>query len=344
MANTRAAPRRVNTGARRLPRRKVRVCHGASYAFGIGLAAVCAFIYFFHSSRSSQTPVPAAAALASSSTGSGTGSDANGESLSKKLSAAHPPKNRIEASRNATVMIETAWGVTGSGFFIDDKGHIVTNRHVVSISKEDIKRASEMSAIFKAGIEREKKYLAQLRENPRFVADANLQSAVKERERLLEGQVEKSDKLDFIIYKAEFIGPRDIKVSLIDGSELPVQWIELSNDQDLALLLVSGSDSPYISRADTAALAQGQQLFTVGTPQGLKFSVTSGIFSGWQEIGGVNVLQTDAPINPGNSGGPLLTMNGQVVGVNTAILAKAQGIGFALPIDAVFKEFPKHLK
>ena len=131
---------------------------------------------------------------------------------------------------------------------------------------------------------------------------------------------------------------------MIDGTELPVQWVEISDNQDLALLLVAGNDSPFIARADTKILAQGQQLYTIGTPQGLKFSVTSGIFSGWQEIAGFQVLQTDAPINPGNSGGPLLDNTGQVVGVNTAVLAKAQGIGFALPIDVVFKEFQKHLK
>jgi S1-C subfamily serine protease len=82
-----------------------------------------------------------------------------------------------------------------------------------------------------------------------------------------------------------------------------------------------------------------QKLFTVGNPQGLRFTVTSGIFSGWQNINNVKTIQTDAPINPGNSGGPLLNENGKVIGVNTAILNNSQGIGFALPIDYVFSDF-----
>jgi len=81
----------------------------------------------------------------------------------------------------------------------------------------------------------------------------------------------------------------------------------------------------------------------VGNPSGLKFTVTSGIFSGWQDINGVKVLQTDAAINPGNSGGPLLSEDGKVVGVNTAILKSAQGIGFALPINYVSEEFAGYI-
>ncbi len=314
---------------------------GRAVMVGIGLLALGVALYFVYSSRIAEKPQPVAASPVTASTG--TGGESNPDSISRRLATSYPPKNEIEASRNATVLIETAWGATGSGFFVDDQCHIVTNRHVVSIDKEAIKDAAQQSATAKTAIEKEKAALERLRQHPRFSTEKNMQAYVQRRQRQLEELTEKLDRFDFGLYRAEYVGPGDIKVSLIDGTELQVEWVELSSEKDLALLRVSGIDSPYIRRSDTAALAQGRQLYTVGMPQGLKFAVTSGIFSGWQEINGTRVLQTDAPINPGNSGGPLLNTDGRVIGVNTAILASAQGIGFAIPIDTVFKEFPKHL-
>jgi len=82
-----------------------------------------------------------------------------------------------------------------------------------------------------------------------------------------------------------------------------------------------------------------ERLYTVGNPQGLAYTVTSGVFSGERGEGNQRVLQTDAPINPGNSGGPLITASGQVVGINTMVARGMQGIGFAIPIEAVYEEF-----
>jgi S1-C subfamily serine protease len=84
----------------------------------------------------------------------------------------------------------------------------------------------------------------------------------------------------------------------------------------------------------------GARLYTVGSPLGLAYTVTSGIFSGERQLGTQRLLQTDAPINPGNSGGPLLNEAGMVVGINTMGVRGAQGLGFAIPIEAALQEFP----
>ena len=67
--------------------------------------------------------------------------------------------------------------------------------------------------------------------------------------------------------------------------------------------------------------------------------MTSGIFSGYTRVGDEDMLQTDAPINPGNSGGPLIDENGHIVGINTSIARKSEGIGFAIPINVALTEF-----
>jgi S1-C subfamily serine protease len=83
----------------------------------------------------------------------------------------------------------------------------------------------------------------------------------------------------------------------------------------------------------------GERLYTIGNPSGLTDTVTSGVFSGQRGAGSQRLLQTDAPINPGNSGGPLVTESGRVVGINSMVMRGVQGIGFAIPIEAVYEEF-----
>jgi len=108
---------------------------------------------------------------------------------------------------------------------------------------------------------------------------------------------------------------------------------------ELAIFQLPADHCPHLDPGDSAHLAQGERLYTIGNPSGLAYSVTSGIFSGDRGNGRQRFLQTDAPINPGNSGGPLITENGQVVGINTLVLRGAQGIGFAIPIEAAYEEF-----
>jgi serine protease Do len=112
--------------------------------------------------------------------------------------------------------------------------------------------------------------------------------------------------------------------------------IGADKETDLALLKIKSSVTlPYISFGDSDALEVGEWVVAIGNPFGLDNTVTAGILSAkFRNIGSntlVRFLQTDASINPGNSGGPLLNMDGEVIGINTAIAAQGQGIGFAIP-------------
>jgi serine protease Do len=107
-------------------------------------------------------------------------------------------------------------------------------------------------------------------------------------------------------------------------------------ETDLALLKIKADISlPHLPFGDSDALKVGQWVMAIGNPFGLDHTVTAGIVSAKGRTIGAgpydNFIQTDASINPGNSGGPLINLDGQVVGINTAIIASGQGIGFAIP-------------
>jgi S1-C subfamily serine protease len=140
--------------------------------------------------------------------------------------------------------------------------------------------------------------------------------------------------------KVEESGRAGFTVSLIDGTEFRSLHARNAEQMDLALIQLPATHCPHVPVTRSDRVAQGERLFTIGNPSGLNYSVTSGVFSGQRIIGKQRYLQTDAPINPGNSGGPLLTEDGHVVGVNTMTLRGTQGIGFAIPIEAVFETFP----
>ena len=163
----------------------------------------------------------------------------------------------------------------GSGFIIDDKGHILTNNHVVD-------DADEIKVILK-------------------------------------------DHKDI---RAKVIG-RDAKTDLA--------LIKIKSWKGLQLIRFGNSDE----------LRVGDWVMAIGNPFGLDHTVTAGIVSAKGRVIGAgpydNFIQTDASINPGNSGGPLINLKGEVVGINTAIFAGGQGIGFAIPINTV-KELLSQLK
>ncbi len=129
----------------------------------------------------------------------------------------------------------------------------------------------------------------------------------------------------------------EVKVNLPDSDKpLPAKVVGRDPEMDLALLKIEdGENLPYLEFGDSAKLKVGQWVLAIGNPFGLENTVTAGIISAMGRIIGAgpfdNFIQTDASINPGNSGGPLLDLEGRVIGVNTAIVAAGQGIGFAIP-------------
>ncbi len=135
----------------------------------------------------------------------------------------------------------------------------------------------------------------------------------------------------------------EITVTIIGfEKELPATVVGADYDLDLALLKVNVErELPFLELGDSDQIRAGNWVIAIGNPYGLDHTVTTGVISAKgrpinvQDRHYENLLQTDASINPGNSGGPLLNLNGEVVGINTAINAQAQGIGFAIPTSTV---------
>ncbi len=133
-------------------------------------------------------------------------------------------------------------------------------------------------------------------------------------------------------------GADEINVTLSDGRSLPAIVIGADKKLDLALLKIEAGGSLPITRlGDSDKLQVGEWVMAIGNPFGLEQTVTAGIVSAKGRVIGAgpydDFIQTDASINPGNSGGPLFNTAGEVVGINTAIIARAQGIGFAIPVN-----------
>ena len=147
------------------------------------------------------------------------------------------------------------------------------------------------------------------------------------------------DKSGYVVTNNHVVENADkIVVKLNDDHEFDAKVVGRDPNTDIALLKVdSDTDLPFIKLGDSKKLKVGQWVVAIGSPFGLERTVTAGIVSAKGRVIGSgpydDFIQTDASINPGNSGGPLLNMDGEVVGINTAIIASATGIGFAIPIS-----------
>jgi len=174
--------------------------------------------------------------------------------------------NTIRFERDAFLHVHPARGI-GSGFIIDDRGHMLTNHHITA-------------------------------------------------------------------------GSREIEVALTDGRAFEGKLVGSDPANDLAVVKIDARDLPVTELGNSNELRVGQTVIAIGNPFGLVGgpSVTVGVVSALNrhilaERVYENLIQTDASINPGNSGGPLLDLAGRVVGINTANIPGAQGIGFAIPIN-----------
>jgi serine protease Do len=157
------------------------------------------------------------------------------------------------------------------------------------------------------------------------------------------------DKSGYILTNEHVVGAanesgRKILVTLTDGRKLPGTVIGADHTTDVALVKVEGNNLPAAQIGTVKGLIPGQMAVAIGNPFGLRFTVTHGVVSAlgrpYASPDGriyADLIQHDALINPGNSGGALVNLQGQIIGINTLVDRRAQGIGFAIPIDTALK-------
>jgi S1-C subfamily serine protease len=133
-------------------------------------------------------------------------------------------------------------------------------------------------------------------------------------------------------------GARQLAVTLTSGTVLSAAIVGTDPATDLAVIRAEGSNLPYAALGDSASLRVGQLVIAIGNPFGFQSTVSTGVVSALgralrSQEGRLieDIIQHTAPLNPGNSGGPLVDSRGRIVGINTAIIMMAQGIGFSIP-------------
>lgn len=141
----------------------------------------------------------------------------------------------------------------------------------------------------------------------------------------------------------------EVKVTLKDGRMFDAKVIGRDSFSDLAVIKIAGTALPVVKFGDPNKLRVGQYVFAIGNPYAYENSVSSGLISGLHReaknftpafgarTGALNFIQTDVPLNPGSSGGPLISLAGEVIGINSFIRDEAQNIGFAIPSNTAQK-------
>jgi serine protease Do len=318
--------------------------------FGFGalvLAAVATggvVYYLMRSAHSEREPAAVAAQVSA-----GVPAAAGLAAATGAAPAAAGAVDAVEAARRATVFIRTAWGL-GSGFIIDADCHVVTNRHVVETDAARVTANVDHNPEIQTRIATTQQRLqnaivaAQLHRRVLAGQPGNNLELIELDARIHQMQqdlMSLPQQVDADVTKrvndADHSG---FSVVLLDGTHYEGLHARLSEGADLAVFQLPANDCPFIVADRNAALRVSQRVYTIGNPSGLGYTVTTGVVSGMRELDGRTYVQTDAPINPGNSGGPLITEQGRVIGINSLVMRGVQGIGFAIPIDVVFTEFP----
>jgi serine protease Do len=295
--------------------------------------------------------------------------------IEKDLTEKYRPKSEIEKASLSTVTIKTSIG-QGSGFFINEDGYILTNKHVLRLDENDMKKADELFNRVDSGIELYEATLAEKEKRLRK-RRSDLDDYKADIDRMTDPNVQKIAMQDYRSQSAQYDYDkaqlrkqqneheenkskyqqgkrglfntarsaeydRQFVIVLKDKTELEANLVAVSNNHDLALLRIERCRSPYLQSGATNQLIQGMRVFAIGSPLGFGDSVSSGVLSGHD----ADYIRTDARIYPGNSGGPLTTADGKVIGINTMVLRPDTfgGLGAAIPVTKAFQEFNKYFK
>jgi S1-C subfamily serine protease len=283
--------------------------------------------------------------------------------LAEQLHARFKPRNEIETATLSTVVVQSSIG-RGSGFFVSESGHILTNRHVIRTpeSKKRLMQQRNEQVDLKIEqnekrFEREQQRLDALkaelesfksRLHPRSYTlkkeeFSQYQEDLDRRKAAFYREVDKvRDRINEEAYKNRLANiERYFTVVLADKTELRARLVAVSEKLDLALLKIEGHRTPYLTPGKPYSVPTGGRVYAIGNPIALQNSVAEGILSGYE--GGY--IKTDAKIYPGNSGGPLVSESGEVLGVNTfkRLTRKYEKLGFAIPVHAALREFAGYL-
>lgn len=293
--------------------------------------------------------------------------------LAQILTDFYKPADKIDEATLSVVTVQTKVG-SGSGFFITDNGYLVTNRHVVRPATSSGWKEREVElAEYKEKLEN---YKADLKEDKRTLKEMK-ETIDENRDYMESGKATKSEHKRYKRYIEKYNRNKDIYKSnkkefskvdkqykkaqsefgfnssvssfskkftivLKNGKKHTARLVKISKDHDLALLKLDNYTTPYLKLARLKRPRQGAKVFAIGSPLGISDSLTTGIVT----KSGRDHIFTDAQILAGNSGGPLVDNEGQVLGVNTAVVSEtrnADGLGVAVYSAVIKSEFRSYL-